>query len=627
MRRVSASKSWPGGTAASRPTAETTVGHARIAVALTVLLIGCVATDESEDPSTGRDQGELDLASCFCANPGPQDQCDTCRTEQAFRLVKNRSVSDVAIAAENLVAVGEEAILEGEGAARRISNVGGYTIVSNAAHISADIQSIGPVWLNGRAFVDGSVDGESWVGVGHRATVRGAVHSHVSLSPTTTIKWAVSFPRQHGENIIVRGDQTIPPGNYGDVIVNDGGIAHFTSGEYFFRRLIVRHGARVDVATAAGPVFINVYVVFSSDGQWQGLARDLFISSFGVETVVVGNGAFGTIVAPRATIELRDSPHHERGRDFCNWSSWGYGARDNGQKAGREDRWMKHSTDAEERGRRSGRAIDFVGALVAKRVVLADNVHMKSESFGAWSKVVVQGMDLGRPMPDPPPNPRLLHQPPALNATGTEAANQARAFILWAAGAVAAEDDDIHRSITAARFNVDIVNAFAVEVDTAMTVDWSRALVAMTLLGAMTAPSAEAYLTEFVRRQPPVTGTISGEPLASTEPLEAASLTMLQAAAVDGLALIRSSSAKAEVRRIAQEHPSVQIRREAVRAYVANFGPAGRDELRPLLSTKERIFVDIFENRDAPDAHFDAQLSSFLAQHPEANDTIPEGAQ
>ena len=102
---------------------------------------------------------------------------------------------------------------------------------------------------------------------------------------------------------------------------------------------------------------------------------------------------------------------------------------------------------------------------------------------------------------------------------------------------------------------------------------------------------------------------------------------MLQTVAVDGLALLlQSSTAKAEVRRLAHQHPSGAVRSEAIRAYIANYGATGKQELTTLVRAEELWLLDRFENRDLDGTTFDARLQAFLALHPEMVPAPPPSA-
>ena len=231
------------------------------------------------------------------------------------------------------------------------------------------------------------------------------------------------------------------------------------------------------------------------------------------------------------------------------------------------------------------------------------------------------------PPPDLPPIGRPLHEPPPLTATNSELAqDQVEAFVDWAAASLPEEEEDLRNALDAARANAYVVRAFIAEVERARPFDWSRAVVALTLLGSMRNLTALPFLVDFVRLPLPTEGTYASEgPLPDNEPIEASGLAMLQEIAVDGLALLGTQEANDEVVRVAVEHPSVSVRAEAIRAYIASRGQEGRDEIQGAIRPEDSVFLDRFENRDTPDGPpFDERLQEFLAQHPEAEQTLPE---
>jgi hypothetical protein len=210
---------------------------------------------------------------------------------------------------------------------------------------------------------------------------------------------------------------------------------------------------------------------------------------------------------------------------------------------------------------------------------------------------------------------RTLHQPPLLIGTGTDAQRNAQAFLDWASFSTEDERDDGRRALAAAQGNRDIAQAFCDEANRSQREDFSRAQVALALLGEMRSSVGESCLNAFLQQPLPTTGTvIEGEIVEQTQ------LAMLQAQAVEGLAWLRSSTGDTAVLRAAGGNPHVVVRAAAINAYLWNHGDTteAKQTVLRYVRTDETIFADRVRREPGETAAtFNAKLDTFRRAHPE----------
>jgi hypothetical protein len=230
--------------------------------------------------------------------------------------------------------------------------------------------------------------------------------------------------------------------------------------------------------------------------------------------------------------------------------------------------------------------------------------------------------------PGPPPSTiqagRTLHKPPALAGTADDARKAVAAFIDWAGASLPEEHEDGRRALAGAKDNQEIVKAFTEEITKAQRTDHSRALLALSLLGEMRSPAAEAFLRDFVNQPFPQEGTRNEE----GEIPEQTALAQLQAKAIDGLAYLRSESANREVLTQIQKHPSIIVRSEAISAYLWNQDnkEAARRTLQQYVRKEELRYIDQVTRQEGEKAaSFNPKLEAYLKAHPEVAAPNPEG--
>jgi HEAT repeat protein len=176
--------------------------------------------------------------------------------------------------------------------------------------------------------------------------------------------------------------------------------------------------------------------------------------------------------------------------------------------------------------------------------------------------------------------------------------------------------------VAAAAANKEIAQALVTEVERAQSIDHTRALLAMAVLGEMKSTVGEAYFREFAFRPLPETGTvIEGEIIEQTRQA------MLQGKAADGLGYINSETSNAALLEIIAKHPSKIVRAEAINAYLWNHGDSAdaRDFLARRLRADDRILVDRVRRVSGETAaSFNPKVVAFLKAHPEAVAPPPE---
>ena len=210
-----------------------------------------------------------------------------------------------------------------------------------------------------------------------------------------------------------------------------------------------------------------------------------------------------------------------------------------------------------------------------------------------------------------------VHAPPPL-VSGDDVPH----FLDWAGASHVDEREDARKAIADAGSNKDVVQALIKEVERVQTLDHTRALLALALLGETRSPEAQAFFGEFTQRPLP-----TGGPVIEGEVIEQTRAAQLQAKAVDGLAYANNESSNKVVTEIISNHPSKIVRAEAVNAYLWNHGDS--DEARTFLSQyvrkDELILIDRVRRTTGENAEsFNRKLDQFLKKHPEVAPPRPE---
>jgi hypothetical protein len=184
------------------------------------------------------------------------------------------------------------------------------------------------------------------------------------------------------------------------------------------------------------------------------------------------------------------------------------------------------------------------------------------------------------------------------------------------------EREDARKAIADAGSNKDVVQALIKEVERVQTLDHTRALLALALLGETRSPEAQAFFVEFTRRPLP-----TGGPVIEGEIIEQTRAAQLQAKAVDGLAYANNESSNKVVTEIISNHPSKIVRAEAINAYLWNHedGDEARTLLAQYVRKDELILIDRVRRTTGENAEsFNRKLDQFLKKHPEVVPPRPE---
>ena len=217
---------------------------------------------------------------------------------------------------------------------------------------------------------------------------------------------------------------------------------------------------------------------------------------------------------------------------------------------------------------------------------------------------------------------RAAVKAPALNVSEQEAAKAAVAFLDWAGASTAGQREEIRRMLDEAREYKAVAAAFCEEANRTAESDFTRSLLALSVLGEMRSPIGRECFQKLLHRPLPEKGIV-----ANGENVEQTKLAMLQAKAVDGLAYLRGAATDREVLWAAGKHPSRIVRAEAIEAYLWNHKDSreARATLLKYVQPKERIFVDRVRREPTEEAAaFNRKLAAFLKAHPEAVAPAPK---
>lgn len=234
----------------------------------------------------------------------------------------------------------------------------------------------------------------------------------------------------------------------------------------------------------------------------------------------------------------------------------------------------------------------------------------------------------GPAKPSPLVLKRVAASRPVLSGVGNTARTNVAAFVGWASSSLPGERESARESIHAASDNPDIANALADEAFRGQSLDHSRTLIVLSILGELRSAHGEGHLERFLWQPLPTDGTVI-----EGDVIEATKLAMLEAKAVNGLAYLRTASADAKVLRAVSDHPSIVVRAEAIAAYLWNHDNSvgARAEVLKHVRKGEEIYLDRVRREPGERASsFDAKVASFLEQHPEAvppdpvRDTSPQ---
>lgn len=198
-----------------------------------------------------------------------------------------------------------------------------------------------------------------------------------------------------------------------------------------------------------------------------------------------------------------------------------------------------------------------------------------------------------------------------------------RAFVTAAGAAPVARREEIRAIVRRARENDEVAKGLIAEFEVAQRGDFSRALVALSLLGEQSHPAATGYLARFLQRPLPRGGKPTTESGISPE---AEALERLQVKAANALPYARTTEAAQATLNVVRTHPLKAVRIEAASSYLWN--APDKDAARKILSRylrKDELPVLDRPVRDQgmTGEQFNRQLAIYLDRHPELRAPAP----
>jgi hypothetical protein len=214
--------------------------------------------------------------------------------------------------------------------------------------------------------------------------------------------------------------------------------------------------------------------------------------------------------------------------------------------------------------------------------------------------------------PFPAPTPTPQPQPPLSTAADVPV------FLQWTYTSLPSQVDGGRAAILAVQGNEAIAQAIVNVLNN--DPDLGHNLVAISVLGELRTQTGLQFFTNLLNTAPP-TGTSLGSGF-GTMPSAAVSLSMLQARAVDGLALMTSSAADALILNVIQTSTFSQVVARAVHDYLWVHGADGRTKLAALLDSQHQILLDRIDVY-ASGSTYNQRLAAFFAKHPDMNPPSP----
>jgi len=114
--------------------------------------------------------------------------------------------------------------------------------------------------------------------------------------------------------------RTLAPGSYGALNIASRTKVYLRSGTYFFTSGNLEPGADVRLNTSTGPVYLYVKDSFTFKGKFvdsSGRYDQVMVGYFGTAVANIETAFSGTLVAPRARVELKTVTDAHRGSFFA----------------------------------------------------------------------------------------------------------------------------------------------------------------------------------------------------------------------------------------------------------------------------------------------------------------------
>ncbi|MEW6281960.1 MAG: hypothetical protein AB1758_25370 [Candidatus Eremiobacterota bacterium] len=202
------------------------------------------------------------------------------------------------------------------------SSQGNYPTGSQASRAHVGTNSVAP---NCISWDSGSiVDGTLYVGPGappnaafidtsDGAAATGGVSTLTQLRPLPPVTLPANPPANFFD---IKSDQSLPPGTYGHLTLDDGAVLTLTGGTYTFRSIRVKNGSTIGLdpaMTSAAQVFVAESFDME-DGSLVNSSRKPAMLEFNVKQGPVtldddAGSAYFVCYAPEATVDIDDNSH------------------------------------------------------------------------------------------------------------------------------------------------------------------------------------------------------------------------------------------------------------------------------------------------------------------------------
>ena len=510
-------------------------------------------------PSLGSDFVPKPAEGCFIPVAASQP-CPARGRKTAIWMPGGVSPESVSVAASGVLSLGS-----GANANDGLVNLGQWETTLGTSASSGGIWSEAATALGNSARVAGSVLSHSTVTSGTQVQVTGSIVQNTALNPSVPTVWLPLFPTDNAGAVTVAANtvKDLAPGDYGAVTLGAGATLSLKNGTYTFDSFSSSAGSTVLTTAKDTQLLVHIREGFLVRGR---VTRSSD-SNRGVLFTYQGKGAIaltqpfqGTLAAPFASLQLAATTEPHR------------------------------------------------GAFFAKNVALAPGAVVQHVPFGAWG--ILPNIENERRGPLPTIQTRkTAGTPPAL--TGT--ASSTDEFVKWLVVSSKADLPAARAALEQATDKDAVATNLTQQFSDLRNLDITRSTLILNALGYLRVAGGEALFTSLVNEPlPAVTeGLVSG-----TQKLR--KLEHYQTAAVYGLAFMHSSSADTLLKSLMSNHPSRQIRIEAVRSFLFHNPTTDRAEISAILRASETHLADRFENRNGDSGTtFDDRLNAYLAKHPQ----------
>ncbi len=219
------------------------------------------------------------------------------------------------IAANSKVTIGNQVQLIG-GAVATVGSSG----VSFGTDVTAErVISQGPVTLGDRSKITTQLISPVSPILGNQTSVP-ASFSPSQVTPNGTYLWAFKVPPSTATNLSSSSGQTAPiaPGTYGDLVVSNGGTVVLSEGTYVFRSIDLEPNGHLKLPSQHVLLNVASSMILRGAVEAQAGTYDWTIVYGAKDPLYIEKGFIGTLIAPRATLDLRGSPWAYKASLYAN---------------------------------------------------------------------------------------------------------------------------------------------------------------------------------------------------------------------------------------------------------------------------------------------------------------------